>query len=324
MTTGWFWSGALGTSEIDWAAKSSAAGTGAGLQMVDSFVFGYATYAHDVGCGPGAETIVSFYEGTTGFCNLGNPGAHFRFSGLPGATCCGIGGGGYEVTAFVEDPGFCLPDGMIGVGYSFIQDRGLSTGAPPSGFSATGAILVNFGTNFPYGWTDAFDWCVGGPNSFGSCIGTYWFGGCNTAQTWGAWTTGCASFYMALREVDSAQAAVTVWNTGSNPLFLSALNLPRVGSTFQIDHTQPGGYGLSLARYAVGIPLSGPMLHGDLHLDLGQVYRIRFGAATTKNIQIPCDSSLIGSTVHVQGVHLTGTGPLTLQLQNTLDVSIGG
>jgi hypothetical protein len=129
---------------------------------------------------------------------------------------------------------------------------------------------------------------------------------------------------MALREVDAAEADTRVWNTGSNPELLSALNQPRVGTTFQIDHTLSGGYGLSLARFAVGIPLSGPLLFGDLHLDLGQLYRVKIGAATTKNIEIPCDSTLVGSTVYVQGVHVTGTGPLTLQLQNTLEVSIGG
>lgn len=331
LTTGWFWSGAVGTMELDWAVKSAAAGTGAGHQLVDSFVMAYATFAFDpshlVWSGPGADTIVSMYTGTGGRCDLGNLQAYFRFIGMPGVTgCMGPGSGaGYYVTAYAADPQFCLPDGQIGVGYSFIQDRGLSTGGPASGASATGALQVNFGTNFSYGWTDAFDWWVGGPNSMGSCIGTYWFGGCNTADTdFGNYTGGCASFFLALREDDGADANVSVWNTGSNPLFLSAVNTPRVGTTFSINHTLAGGYALSFGRYPVGIPLTGPLLFGDLHVDLALLYKLKIGAASTKNIAIPCDSGLVAATVYIQGTHISGVGPVTMQLQNTLDVTIGG
>jgi hypothetical protein len=333
LTTGWFWSGALGTMELDWAVKSTAAGTGMGYQLVDSFVMAYATYAWDPSGGPGgvpgpgAETIVSMYSGTGGRCDLGTLQAYFRFLGLPGVTSCmGPGSGaGYYVTAFVADPQFCLPDGQIGVGYSFIQDRGIATNSPPSGLSSTGSLLMNFGTNFPFGWSDAFDWWVGGPNSMGSCIGTYWFGGCNTADTdFGNYTGGCGSFFLALREDDGSDANVAIWNTGTNPLFLSATNSPHVGTTFSINHTLPGGYALSFARFPVGIPLSGPLLFGDLHVDLSQLYKIKIGAATTKNIAIPCDSTLVTATIFIQGTHIATVGPVTMQLQNTLDVTIGG
>jgi hypothetical protein len=336
LTTGWFWSGALGTSELDWAYKGAIAGTGLGLQLVDSFVMAYATYAFDPsnnpsgGPAPGAETIVSMFSGTQGRCTgLGNIQAAFLFTGLPGVTgCMGPGSGaGYSVTAWVADPRFCLPDGNIGYSYSFIQDRGVSTLQPPSGASSTGALLMNFGTNFPFGWEDAFDWWIGSPGSFGSCIGTYWFGGCNTADpNVGNLTSPCGSFYMVLREEDSAQAAVATHNFGGNPLLLSASNLPRVGQTLTINHTLVGGYAISLfPRFPTGVPLSGPLLFGFLHLNIGSpLYKIKAGVQPIKNIPIPCDSTLLGAMPHIQGFHVTGTGPLTLQLQNTLDLTLGG
>lgn len=332
LTTGWFTSGSKGNMFVDWAVKSTAAGTGAGHQLIDSFVMGYATYAFDpshiLTPGPGADTIVSMYTGTGGRCDLGTLQAYFRFIGMPGVTgCLGPGSGaGYSVTAWPADPKFCLPDGQIGVGYTAIQDRGLSTNMPASGRSATGPISVSFGTNFPYGWTDRFDFWIGGPNSMGSCAGTYWFGGCNTADTnWGNFAVPCASWYLVLREDDGSDANVAVWNPAPpNPAFLTATTTPRVGTTLSLNHTLAGGYALCFARWPVNIPLSGPLIFGNLHVDLSQLYKLKIGASALKNIPIPCDSSLVTMTVYIQGTHIASVGPLTMQLQNTLDVTIGG
>jgi hypothetical protein len=342
LTTGWFWSGALGTMELDWAVKSTAAGTGMGYQLVDSFVMAYATYAWDPSGGPGgvpgpgAETIVSMYSGTGGRCDLGTLQAYFRFLGLPGVTSCmGPGSGaGYYVTAFVADPQFCLPDGQIGVGYTPIQDVGPAIGYPFTlGIASTGPRLTNFGTNFPYGWTDRFDWWVGGPNSMGSCIGTYWFGGCNTADTdFGNYTGGCASFYLALREDDGADAlVVNDIGGGVNPNLLTAATtpqggspIPRVGTLLGLNHVLPGGYNLCFAKLPFYPNLSGPLLFGELMVDLTTQYKLKVGIATVKNIAIPCDADLIGLTVYIQGLYVATVGPVTIQLLNTLDVTIGG
>jgi hypothetical protein len=337
LETGWFWSGSvIGTHGMDWFEKSVAAGTGSGHVLLSGFLFGYATYAWDpshLPPGPGTETIIGFYEGSQGICGTGSLGqlkGFFRFPGLPGVTgCLGPGSGaGYIFTVTVADPLFCLPDGDVGVGYTFIDDRGSSTLSPPSGRSATGPILTNFGTNIPYHWTDAFDWWVGGPNSMGSCIGTYWFSGCNTAdQNFGNYTVPCAGFYVALTEENSTQAAVSNFNPNGNPTFLFSTSTPRIGKTWTINHSAPGGYGLSLARFGFGIPVDTNILFGALYLNLGTLEKVKVGAAVTKNITVPCDGSLLGVTVYCQGLVLNFNPPppnALLLLGNCLDVTLGG
>jgi hypothetical protein len=330
ITTGYFFSGTLGATDLDWSDKAT------GYQAVNAFVIGYATYAWDPSGGPGgtpgpgASMIVSFYTGTTGFCNLGNQVVAFGFTGLPGVTSClGPGSGaGYTVTAFPFPPSFCMPDGQIGWGYTHTDDRGLVTLSPPSGASGTGAIMVNFGTHETTGWDDAFDIWLGFPASTASCSGTWWFGGCNTADTVSPIAPPCASYYLALQEHDSALAAAVQNNgTGLNPLNLAATSLPRVGQVFTGTFIAPppfftGGWVAATGPFLFNF--NGPLLYGQLLVNLGTLLpgvKITTGAVIAP---IPCDIGLIGITAYIQSFHILTLGPVSVQLHNRLDLTFGG
>lgn len=284
-----------------------------------SFVFAYGTVERDIGAGgPGASLDLSFYSGT-GVCLLGQERLRISFAGLPGETASIFPGFGatYVVTAMLATPGL-LPDGPIGWGYG--------APAPAPGvrpMSNTGPCLTDFGTNT--GWQDNFQWWKANPASLGTCLGTFFYGGCLTGNVppTGTGGTPCASFYMEICDMPLPQTATcSARNPGLNPNTLTWNSPPALCKRFVAQTATPVAlYAISGSSLA-GHPLSG-LVNGDLLINPAAFYGspkvIRNGLIEAN---VPCDLGLIGTNVHVQAAELAGPG--NLQLTNALDCTIGG
>ncbi len=241
-TMGFFSSGTINDEWRDWAAKATGK-TG----IITQFYFGYATTQEDTGSGgPGACMEVAFYTGETGFCSTTGvevDDSRFVFSGLPGraGSLPTNTGAGFVITAFVPASTlFCVPDGKIGWSYGHKDPTG-----------TTGPLMTSFVTENTCA-NDAFDAYNLRPSATGTCIATFFFGGCEPLPQ-PAGGTPCANFYIGLGEDDGTDAASTTsWNpTGCNANSFASTAGPVIGQAW--DHiispvTQSRvGYAISLA-----------------------------------------------------------------------------
>lgn len=253
-TMGYFSSGTTGFEWRDWAAKNTGK-TG----LITQFYFGYATALNDPSApiaGVGVAMEVAFYTGETGFCTATGSeieDARFLFTGLPGngGTLGSNTGAGFTITAFVPSSTlFCANDGKLGWAYAFKDSPG--AGFPGSG-NFSGPLMTSFVTENTCA-ADAFDAYNRTPGSTGTCIASFFFGGCEPLpQPAAPVGTPCASFYIGLGEDDGSDvASTTLWNpTGCNPNSFATTAGPIIGSAWNHTITPVSqarvGYAISLA-----------------------------------------------------------------------------
>ena len=298
----------LGTSElVDWGVKS-----GGVSEIVDSFVFGYATdIAGPAVGGPGPDVEISFYEGNTGFGTLGTEVARFLFTGLPGSTTGGIAG--FFITVdLAGTPGFCLPDGPIGYGY-----------CTPNVLSSTGPILVDVTVCTGLGTIDAFDdyLCPASADPVANYVGTFNLG-----------TPNISSFFIEINEDDASEVATTTVNngTGINPVLLSDGGVaPVIGQVWPvtIDNTT-SGFDASFGLWTLG-SLGSPLFlaGGEVILNLldpnGFVITNSVFAQSVNDHSalVVKDLTLIGLDLTCQGLLISGQPGF--QLTNAIDLHLG-
>jgi len=308
ITTGYFTSGNLGAEFVDWATKAS------GLKITTAIRFGYATTVDDPSIqGPGASLDLSFYSGTTGFCVLGNETDRFTFTGLPGRTASiPVGSGaGYLITAFLGSQGICVPDGRIGWGYCMLDSDG-------SGGSLTGPLLTDFTTNT--GWNDAFDFWAKCPANTGSCVGTFFFGGCVSPVPPPPTGTPCGSFILGLNEwTPTVTASCTARNGGTNPAVFVVTSPTVIGGNFSV--AIPGLGGLAITAGPIpGFNLNGSVM-GRLLCDPSVIFGGIQVVIGSLSVPIPKDVTLEGLGVCAQAALKVGS---KFQLTNAQDCTFGG
>ena len=279
-SNGFFSAGTTGAEWLDWAQKDCLS-TG----VVSQLAIAYATSARDVSesNGTGGFVGVSLYEGTTGFCAKGTVAtladgsdARLGFFTLPGATGTQVSPG-FLITAFLPDNNpICVADGKLGWGYSYLDDDG-------TGAAQTGPFLTEFGASTC--WADAFDlWSR--PDEFGTCAGTFFFGGCTLPLTFGV-PNPCGGFYLQLWEDDCGGAGTqTPIVVAPNANALAPGAGPNIGEVF--SQTQTALTAASLLQlnlddisslfapgFAAGFLGGGTRLHllfGPNYLTLGPVF----------------------------------------------------
>ncbi len=172
----------------------------------------------------------------------------------------------------------------------------------------------------------------------GSAIGIHTNGGCSVG---GGSNSGTARSNSGLQSALNnpqgvcrkttcpIQPAVLVRNgSGVNPLCLQSLNLPAIGTTFQVRVDTAGFPGASLTVVQCRrSPLSGlPLPFGELLIDVeSTLLRSSLvapsGGGAVHNVPVPPDLGLAGTTVYFQGgIQTTGVWNT---LCNALDATLG-
>lgn len=172
----------------------------------------------------------------------------------------------------------------------------------------------------------------------GSAIGIHTNGGCGTTGGSNSGTARSnANLQNALNNPQGVcrkttcpipPTAVVRNGSGTNPVCLQSLNLPAIGTTFQLRVSTAGAPGANLTLLQCRrSPLAGLQLaFGELLIDIesnllrGSVVAPSGGAAV-HNVAIPPDVGLAGSTVYFQGgVQTSGTWN---HLCNAIDATLG-
>ena len=313
---------------MDWGVVPGDSGS----RVVGEFTFGYGTSVTDTNLGgPGAHTLLRFYDGITGFCaDSGTaPTASFSFTGLPGSS---PGGGAVWVVTVDLVGGFEFLHAGTGqpFGFGFTtfddydQDLNRETG-PLLCYAGDPNGPNNSATQDPdeNGQVDVFDQWDDSPRS-NLCLGSFFFGG--TPFNFVSW-------FLVLESAVATptnRASVTVRNgTGANPLSYATASTPVLGSAFaSTDARTRGGIGSFVVGYATPLTLAtrfgellvdpsdpgGPLLagvEGPYPFDASGVAAIAY--------DIPTDLRLCGFSIATQAFEF-GNG---IQLKNALDLVLG-
>ncbi len=152
--------------------------------------------------------------------------------------------------------------------------------------------------------------------------------GANSSQRLSDWLDPLGSGAMTVDTL-SDSASVTFRNGGANPASYSALNLPKLGSTFlaTVDLVGTTGHNLALV---VGYTSSLTMTLGggqELLVNIADPGGEVLGLAATAGpiagfgLPIPNDAALSGTAVYTQAAHFGGVAPFALG--NALDLVLG-
>jgi|GEM_PF-925359 len=159
---------------LDWG-KMQPSATGLSSEIIDGFEFRFSTNDHGTA---GIMMDIHFYDGCTGWGNLGFVQAVFPFTGLPNAAHLPPGvNKNWVITSDLEGTGY---EFLLGseIGWAHVYHNGMGIGGDP----ATGPVIGKkpfAGGNGDTGTDNAFD--IYYPN--GNWSNTYWFGG----SPWATW-----------------------------------------------------------------------------------------------------------------------------------------
>jgi hypothetical protein len=323
VTTGYYTGLTNGWEFIDYATKDC--GTSG---LIGMFGFAYATTARDLTDappGPGAAIAVNIYQGGSAFCgSAGTLAGSFGFTGLPGAIGTQVSPGFAVTATLAPNAPMALADGPISWGYAGID-------GPQGSGAASGPFLTDFNSNT--GWADVFDAYNRTPNSAGTCVVSFFFGGCSPPVPPPTTGTPCSGFWLQLWEQGSKTSSATSRTCGTNANIFAHLGsdangdlIPDAGPAGPvINETWQSAVGAGISLVAItktplpGIPLGG-IFGGTFICGSGTLFtQTAFGA---HNIPIPADLSLSGASLVTQGAAIS-IGPVSIALANAIDIVIG-
>ena len=230
------------------------------------------------------------------------------------------------LTAFLPDNDpLCWSDGKIGWGYTFLDDDG-------TGAAQTGPFLVDYSASTC--WADMFDlWSR--PDEFGSCAGTFFFGGCSIPTTFGV-PNPCGGFYLKLWEEDCGGPGTQSAHVVAPNSFSLAPGLgPDIGQPFTMQQTPLTPFSLMsgslhdftsflAAGFPAGFLAGGTRLHllfGPSYVEFAPVFTS--GAPVNWGFNFPKNAGLCGADLSAQGFDIT-LGPIEIRAVNAITMTVGG